>query len=188
MKAFWILFLFSSLISQGVTGQTNLLINGDFEKSPPNGNSVAPVTGWERSHYPPEAGFNVNANAAKTGRCGMWIYTAPGPDANSKPFQEIKCIPSARYTAEAWFKKPTGYPWTQGTKAFISLTFVNAYGVTLQNTNSQILTRVPGDWVLLTANASAPQNAAVVRYTVNLTSEHGQSVGCVDLCSLKIVQ
>jgi len=185
MKTTMTLIVLLLAVAMNASAQ-NLLNNGDFEKSPPDGNSIAPVTGWERSHYPPQAGFNVNANAARTGRCGMWIYTTAGEGAFSQPFQEIKCSPSTRYTAEAFFKKPDSHPWTTGTKAYLTLTFKDAYGVTLKTFNSQEMTQGAANWTPLTVTAASPANARLVRFTVNLTSSRGQSVCCVDQCSLKM--
>lgn len=177
-----------SLLMTGisVTGQ-NLLRNGDFENSQPVGIPVS--DGWQTGWYPSEAGSITTSTAAMAGKCGLWMYTAMSDDlAFSRPFQEIRCTPGARYKATVYLRTPINENWISGSAAFITLTFKSTSGVTLSTVGSEKLTTRNTDWRLFAAEAVAPEKAAFVRYTINLESKKGQSICNADNCSLVTVR
>ena len=158
----------------------NLLKNGDFEASIPNG--TFPV-GWQPSWHPTEAGSVTTSTAARTGKSGLWMFTTNG-NSFSRPYQEVNCTPLKNYKTEAYLRSPKGQSWTKGTVAFVSISFKNASGVTIQSVNSDSLKTANTDWKLYSVNLTAPKGAVKVRFTVNLESQNGQSICNVDNCSL----
>ncbi|GEM_PF-2416484 len=179
-----ILFLLMTGIS--VKAQ-NLLKNGDLESTPPDG--TTPGIGWKYDWSPDESGAINTSTAARTGNCGFWIYTAKtGKNSYTKPYQETGCKSSTNYRAEIYLRTPEGENWVTGSSAYITLTFKTSAGVTVQTLNSDKLTTGNTGWKLFTINAVSPENAALVRYTINLTSPVGQSICNADNCSLVIVK
>jgi hypothetical protein len=168
-------------------GAQNLLKNGNFEESKPDGTTVS--NGWQIGWYPAEAGSITTSTAAMAGKCGLWLYTALSDDlAFSRPFQEIRCTPGAKYKAGAYFRTPKNENWISGSVVNISLTFKSAAGVTITTVESDKLTTKNSDWKLFSIDAVAPEKAALVRYTINLESRKGQSICNADNCSLVIVR
>lgn len=177
-----ILFL---IVMLNASGQ-NLLTNGGFESSPPNG--TFPSIGWESGWYPSQAGAVCTSTAAMEGNCGLWIYTAAGSNAFSKASQEVKCTPFTEYRAEAFFRCPRGESWTPGTTAYIAVTFKNTSGVTMKTVNSEKMVSGHLEWKKYTVSLKAPAGSARVSYSVNLNSVKGLSVCNADNCSLAPVQ
>ncbi len=175
------------LIAGVNAGAQNLLKNGDFELSPPDGNEVS--IGWETGWYPPQAGSITTSTAAMAGKCGLYMYTALSDDlAFSRPFQEIRCSPGTRYKASAYLRTPEGKGWIPGSVVYISLDFKSAAGVTITSVKSEKLSTKNTDWKLFSIDAVAPEKASLVRYTINLESKKGQSICNADNCSLVIVR
>ena len=177
-----ILFTGMSAISQ------NLLINGDFEASVPDGKT--PKIGWEFDWSPDESGAVTTSTAARTGKCGLWIYTAQsGSNSFLTSFQEVPCRPSTNYRAEIYLRTPPrDGKWVMGSSAYITLTFKNSSGVTLHRVASDKLTSVNNEWKLFSINVLSPERSALVRYTIHLESKKGQSVCNADNCSLTVVR
>jgi len=180
LTAVLLLFLFLNASGQ------NMLTNGNFESSPPNG--TFPSTGWQPGWYPSQSGALCTSTAAMEGNCGLWMYTGPGMDAFSKASQEVKCTPQTEYHAQAYFRSPPGESWTSGTAAFITVTFKNSAGITIKSVNSEKMVAGHLEWKKYAVSVKAPTGTARVSYSVNLTSDKGLSVCNVDNCSLVPVQ
>ncbi|HBE42841.1 MAG TPA: hypothetical protein DDW27_16885 [Bacteroidales bacterium] len=165
----------------------NLLINGDFEASVPDGKT--PKIGWKFDWSPDESGAVTTSTAARTGNCGLWIYTAQsGSNSFTKSFQEVPCRPSTNYRAEIYLRTPENQGWIPGSSAYITLTFKSSSGVTLYRVSSDKLNSVNNEWRLFSFNVLAPERSALVRYTIHLESKKGQSVCNADNCSLTVVR
>jgi hypothetical protein len=172
-----------SVLLANVQGQ-NLLKDGNFESSVPDGS--CPLSGtWGKSWYPEEAGAVTTFTAAKNGRCGLWIYTSTG-SSFCRPYQEFQCTPLAGYKAEAYLRCPNDEPWTKGTVAFVSISFINKAGNVLSTSNSDLLRTVNTAWQLYSVSLIAPQGALKVRFSINLESNMGQSILNADNCSLAV--
>ena len=185
-KKFIPLLCFFLFAGMSVTAQ-NLLKNGGFEASPPDGSFL--TKDWQTDWVPNEAGLRTTSTAAKEGRCGLWMYTALSEDlAYARPSQEIRCTPGTKYKAGAYFRTPKNENWISGSVVYISLTFKSAAGVTITTVESEKLTTKNSDWKFFSIDAVAPEKAALVRYTINLESRKGQSICNTDNCSLEIVR
>lgn len=169
------------LIAGVNAGAQNLLKNGDFEESIPNG--TFPTAFWQPSYYPETAGAVVTTTAAQNGKCGLWIYTSGG-SSNSKPFQDAACTAMKNYKAEASLRSPKGQNWTKGTKCYISITFLNKTGIEIESAKSETLTTGNSDWKLFSVSKMAPKGSVKVRFAINIESENGQSICNADNCSL----
>lgn len=170
-----------------VIGQ-NLLNNGDFEASEPDGKP--PKVGWKFDWTPIESGVGTTTTAARTGDGGLWIYTAAnGNNPYSTTYQEVSCRPSTNYRAEIYMRTaPENGRWVQGSSAYISLTFKNSSGVTINRVTSDKLTTVNDEWKLFSINVLSPEKSATVRYSIHLVSKKGQSICNADNCSLMAVR
>lgn len=176
-----LLFAGMSVIAQ------NLLINGGFEASVPDGSPPGPP--WRHDWSPRESGSNTTTTAAKTGDCGLWMYTAiTGTNPFTTSYQEVSCNPSTKYRAEIYLRTPENESWTPGSSAYITLTFKSSSGVTLHRVASDRLSSVNNEWRLFSINVLSPERSALVRYTIHLTSKNGQSVCNADNCSLTVVR
>ena len=165
----------------------NLLINGDFEASVPDGTPPGPP--WKNDWSPRESGSNTTSTAARTGDCGLWMYTArTGTNPFTTSYQEVRCKPSTNYKAEIYLRTPEDQSWIPGSSAYITLTFKSSSGVTLQRVVSDKLSSVINEWKLFSINVLSPERSELVRYTIHLTSKKGQSVCNADNCSLTVAR
>jgi hypothetical protein len=166
----------------------NLLINGDFEASDPDG--TPPKVGWKFDWTPVESGVATTSSAARTGNCGLWIYTAMnGINPYTTSYQEVSCRPSTNYRAEIYLRTPPqDGKWVPGSSAYISLTFKNSSGVTINRVTSEKFTTVNNEWKLYSINVLSPEKSAMVRYTIHLESKKGQSICNADNCSLTVAR
>jgi hypothetical protein len=168
-----IILIFLSFIDMNVNGQ-NLLADGNFEASKPWGNW--PTSGaWQKAWYPYDAGAVTTSTAAKNGKCGLWIYTSGG-NSFSRPYQEFKCNPLARYKAEAWLRSPWNQSWTKETTAFLQLKFLDKAGRVINSVSSDTLHSGNAEWKLYSVEETAPYNAVNIRFSINLESKTGQSI------------
>lgn len=178
--------LFLSLTGLTVTAQ-NLLKNGDFELSQPDGSFL--TKDWHTDWVPNESGLKTTSTSAMAGRCGVWMYTALHNDLSYARFsQEIRCTPGNKYKAEVYLRTPEGLGWIPGSVAYISLDFKSVAGVTINTVLSEKLITKNTDWKLFSLDAVAPEKAALVRYTINLESRKGQSICNADNCRLILVR
>lgn len=160
----------------------NMLRDGDFESSKPLGNW--PSSGaWKQSWYPYDAGAVTTTTAAKNGVSGLWIYTST-LNSFCRPHQETVCVPLTKYKAEAWLRSPWNQSWTQGTEAYIRISFLSKTGRILQSVSSDTLLTGNTGWEKYSVIATAPENAAKVRFEITLESLNGQSIVNVDNCFL----
>jgi len=159
----------------------DLLKNGGFEASPPNG--TFPDNGWLPSWHPRIAGSVTTTTAARTGNCGLWIYTSDGTSF-SKPSQKLKCSPGKIYKGEAFLRSPQGEAWTQDSECFISLTFLSSSNTEIDFVRSESLKTGNTGWKSFTVTGKAPEGSVSVIFMINLLSEKGQSVCNADDCSL----
>jgi hypothetical protein len=166
----------------------NLLINGDFEASDPDG--TPPKVGWKFDWTPVESGVATTSSAARTGNCGLWIYTAMnGNNPYTTSYQEVSCRPSTNYRAEIYLRTPPrDGKWVPGSSAYISLTFKNSSGVTISRVTSDKFTTVNNEWKLYSINVLSPEKSAMVRYTIHLEAKKGQSICNADNCSLTVAR
>ena len=160
----------------------NLLKDGDFESSVPNGSW--PSSGaWLQSWYPNKAGAVATSTAANSGKCGLWIYTSNGQSFSS-PHQVVKCKPLTKYKAQAWLRSPMSRNWTKGTIAFVRISFYNKAGHIVKTTTSDSLKTGNTDWKLYSVTITAPNNAVKIKFSINLDSDQGQSIINADECEL----
>lgn len=177
----FILFAFIVLTTTQAFGQ-NLLNDANFESSIPNG--TWPSSGvWDKSWYPFKAGAVTTSTAALKGKCGLWIYTSYG-NSFSKPSQEVKCKPNQKYKATAWLQSPWNQNWTEGTKAYIRLTFLDTYRRKIISATSDMLQAENSGWKQYEIVLAAPQNTKWARYEIVLESLQGQSICTADNCFL----
>ena len=180
--------LLSILLITGMSAiAQNLLINGDFEASVPDGTKPGPP--WKHDWSPIESGSKTTSTAARTGDCGLWMYTArTGANPYTTSYQEVPCRPSTNYRAEIYLRTPENEGWSAGSSAYITLTFKSSSGVTLHRVASDRLSSVNNEWRLFSINVLSPERSELVRYTIHLTSKKGQSVCNADNCSLTVVR
>jgi hypothetical protein len=178
-------FLLVALIctSFNVAGQ-NLLENGDFENSIPNG--TFPASAWRPSWYPEQAGSVTTTTAARSGKCGLWMYTAFDGNSNSfsKPNQDVNCTPLVNYRAEVYLRTPKNQSWGSHSYAYLKIEFKNSSGFIIKSACSDSLKTGNTDWKLYTVSLTAPKGAVKIRFAVNLESRDVQSICNVDDCSL----
>jgi hypothetical protein len=164
-----------------VRGQ-NLLRDGDFESSVPDG--TWPSSGyWDKSWYPTRAGAVTTTTAARAGKCGLWMYTSVGYSF-SRPSQECQVKMSSKCRAEAYFRCPVNETWTKGSVAFLRITFIGSNGNLLKVVTSDTLKIHNTTWRLYAVNKPVPLGTARIQYIINLESRVGQSILNVDECSL----
>jgi hypothetical protein len=134
-------FLFmATLLLSSISGiGQNLLMNGNFENSMPTG--TFPTSAWRPSWYPKQAGSVTTSNAARTGKCGLWMYTAFDGNGSSfsKPFQELSCTLLLNYKAEAYLRTPLNLSWGPHSFACIKIEFINSSGFTIKSAYSDSL-------------------------------------------------
>lgn len=178
--------MFIFLITGMSAGAQNLLKNGDFEASPPNGQTSR--IGWNYNWKPPESGA-ICTSDARTGNVGLWFYTAENSiNSNTTCYQEVSCKPLTNYRAEIYLRTPRNESWIAGSSAYIILTFKNSSGNSVQQVTSEKLSTVNNEWKLFSINVLSPEKASTVRYTIQLDSKKGQSVCNADNCSLAVVK
>jgi len=187
MKIIPLLGISILLFAIGEVNGQNLLKNGDFEASAPDG---TPPTGWKFDWTPTESGVATTSTAKRTGNGGLWFYTA---ENSTNPFttsyQEVSCKPSTNYRAEIYLRTPPqDGKWASGSSAYISMTFKNSSGVTLKRVTSDKFTTSNNEWKLFSINVLTPESSAVVRYSIHLESKKGQSICNADNCSLTVVK
>ncbi len=182
------IYMLGILLVAGMSASAqNLLNNGGFEASVPDGTKPGPP--WRHDWSPIESGSVTTTSAARTGDCGLWMYTAKsGSNSYTTTFQEVTCSPSTKYRAEVSLRTPEGESWIPGSSAYISLTFKSSSGVTLYRVTSDKLSAVNNGWNLFSINVASPERSALVRYTIHLTSKKGQSVCNADNCSITVVR
>lgn len=186
-KKFISLLVILLFAAMSATAQ-NLLKNGDFESSVPEGTPPGPP--WKHDWSPRESGSITTSTAARTGDCGLWMHTAiAGTNPYTTSYQEVSCKPSTNYRAEIYLRTPPrDGNWVPGSSAYITLTFKSSSGVTLYRVSSDRLSSVNNQWRLFSINVLAPERSALVRYTIHLTCKNGLSVVNADNCSLTVVR
>lgn len=164
----------------------NLLQDGDFESSVPNG--TWPSSGaWISSWYPYNAGAITTSTAALKGNgkgnSGLWMYTSSGYSF-SRLCQEFNCEPLKTYKAQAWLRSPWNQSWTFGTKAYITISFLNSFDHVIESANSDTLQTGNTNWKVYSVVLEAPESAKSVKFEINLESSSGQSILNADECVL----
>jgi hypothetical protein len=186
MRTKFIPLLCIFLIAGVNAGAQNLLKNGDFEASPPNGQTSR--IGWNYNWSPDKSGA-ICTSDARTGNVGLWFYTAENSiNSFTKCYQEVSCKPLTNYRAEIYLRTPENESWIAGSSAYIILTFKNSSGVSVQQVTSEKLSKVNNEWKLFSINVLSPEEASIVRYTLQLDSKKGPSVCNADNCSLAVVK
>lgn len=170
-----------------VAGQADLLLDDQdagFESSRCDG-SFPSSRFWVQSWAPAStAGAISTSTAARSGTCGLWTYTGPGPDDSwAGPYQQLPALAGVAYSAQGWGRTPAGQPWVPNSKAFLRILFLNASGEILRHYDSTAITTADSGWQPLNlVTQPAPEGTAYVRFAFMIEKPRlaGQSVANFD--------
>jgi hypothetical protein len=186
LKRFLVLSVLMALANPGLSRAGNLLCDGGFEQSEPNGG------------FPSSGCWLVNSNgaagcaafAARTANVGIFQYTGFALDQlQSQVYQEFPSAAGRRYFASVWARTSfAGTSWIDGSRVLLKVEFLDTAGSTLAEYNSIDIQISETDWRLLqVATNAAPAGTFSVRYSLIVEKPQiiGLTVAGFDDCILR---